>query len=347
MSKKANPAVIGGFVIGAVTLAVAGVLILGGGEFFKTKRELVLYFDESVKGLEKGSPVTFRGITIGQVTDVRALVDPETLSFGMEVFVEYDPGKFTLTPGKHYERIRDEDTLREFYSKLIEKGLRAQLETKSLVTGQLLVNLDLHPDTPARLRGRGDIPEIPTIRSSMGALVEKLKGLNLDQLSAKLTSLIEGLDHRVNSPQVAEIIKTLDQALKHLDQLIVNLDTQVEPLAAGAQGTLKNFSALARNADQEIRPLTAKAQAALGEIQGLVKNVNKQVEPLSSKAGGALDQGRKTLTTAEGLIEDDSPMVYNLETTLKELSSAARAIRVWAEYLERHPEALLRGKGGR
>jgi paraquat-inducible protein B len=151
----------------------------------------------------------------------------------------------------------------------------------------------------------------------------------------------------VNSAEVEEIITTLNQALKHLDQLIVNVDNQVEPLSAGAQGTLKDFSTLARNADKEIKPLTAKARKGIDDIQKLVNNVNEEVKPLSTKAQGALVQGRNTLATAEGLIKEDSPLIYNAEVTLKELSAAARAIRIWAQYLERHPEALVRGRGGR
>ena len=344
MSKQASPAVIGGFVIGAVILAVIGIMFLGGADFLKEKNKYVLYFDESVKGLEAGAAVTFRGVTIGKVTAVTAIVDPRTLTFGMEVLVEIEPSRFTVVTGESLETVRlTEDMDRA----LINRGLRGQLETKSIITGQLLVNLDFHPDTPIKLHGHQELVEIPTIPSTMGEFTKKLMSLNLDELSAKLTSLIEGLDNKVNSPETEEIILTLNQALKHLDQLIVNVDNQVEPLSTDAQATLKDFGTLARNTDQRIKPLTAKAQKGIEDIQTLVNNVNKEVKPLSTKAQGALVQGRKTLSTAEGLIKEDSPLIYHAEVTLKELSAAARAIRIWAQYLERHPEALVRGKGGR
>jgi paraquat-inducible protein B len=344
MSKKANPAVIGGFMLGAVILAVAGILLLGGGEFLKKKQMYILYFDESVKGLEVGAAVTFRGVTIGKVNAVKAIVDPEELSFAMEVLIEVDDSKFELVTGETAETLEyDPDTDRE----LIEKGLRAQLETKSLVTGQLMVNMDFFPGTPIRLHGHEELFEIPTIPSAMGEFAKKLQRLNLDQLSAKLVSLVDGVDRKVNSPEVEDVILTLRQGLKHMDQLIVNVNDQVKPLSAGAQTTLKDFGTLARNTDQRIKPLTAKAQKGLEDIQILVKNVNKQVDPLSTNARGALDQGKKTLATAERLIAEDSPLAVNAAVTLRELSAAARAIRVWAQYLERHPEALLRGKGGR
>jgi len=344
MRKQASPAVIGGFVIGAVILIVVGIMFLGGAEFLKEKNRYVLYFDESVKGLEKGAAVTFRGITIGKVTAVTAIVDPRTLTFGMEVLVEIEPSRFTVVTGENVETVRLE---RDLDRELINRGLRGQLETKSIITGQLLVNFDFHPDSPIKLHGHPELVEIPTIPSTMGEFTKKLMNLNLDELSAKLTSLIEGVDRKVNSTEMEEIITTLNQALKHLDQLIVNVDNQVEPLSTGAQATLKDFGTLARNTDQRIKPLTAKAQKGIEDIQTLVKNVNKEVKPLSTKAQGALTQGKKTLATAEGVLADDSPLIYNAEVTLKELSTAARAIRIWAQYLERHPEALLRGKGSR
>jgi paraquat-inducible protein B len=344
MRKQASPTVIGGFVIGAVILAVLGITFLGGGEFLKEKSPYVLYFDESVKGLETGAAVTFRGITVGKVTAVRAIVDPRTLTFGMEVRAEIESSRFTVVSGESIEEaIGERDVARE----LINRGLRGQLESKSIITGQLIVNLDFHPETPIKLHGHRELAEIPTIPSTMGEFTKKLMNINLDELSAKLTSLVDGVNNKVNSPEVDEIIATLNQALKHLDQLIVNVDNQVEPLAAGAQGTLKDFSTLARNADKEIKPLTAKARKGIEDIQTLVNNVNGEIKPLSTKAQGALVQGRKTLATAEGLIKEDSPLIYNAEVTLKELSAAARAIRVWAQYLERHPEALVRGRGGR
>ncbi len=345
MRKQPSPTVIGGFVIGALILAVLGIMFLGGGEFLKEKRKYVLYFDESVKGLDVGAPVAFRGVSIGKVTAVRAMVDPKDLSFDMEVMIEIDPSKFLLVTGETAESLQyDQPTVMR---QLIEKGFRAQLETKSLVTGQLMVNADFFPGTPIRLHGNKEFVEIPTIPSTMGEFTKKLMNLNLDQLSAKLTSLIDGVDKKVNSPAMNEIITTLNHALKHLDQLIVNVDNQVEPLSTGAQATLKDLGTLARNTDQRIKPLTAKAQEGIEDIQILVRNANKEVKPLSTKAQGALDQGRKTLATAEGLIAEDSPLTYNAEVTLKELSAAARAIRIWAQYLERHPEALVRGKGGR
>ena len=103
MSKQASPTVIGGFVIGAVVLAVLGIMFLGGGEFLKEKNKFVLYFDESVKGLETGAAVTFRGITVGKVTAVNAIVDPRTLTFGMEVLAEIEPSRFTLITAEDAE----------------------------------------------------------------------------------------------------------------------------------------------------------------------------------------------------------------------------------------------------
>ena len=78
MARKPNPALLGAFVVGAVILAVVGLVIFGGGKFFRSTQSWVAYFDESIKGLAVGAPVTFRGVKVGAVTDVKVVVDPKS-----------------------------------------------------------------------------------------------------------------------------------------------------------------------------------------------------------------------------------------------------------------------------
>jgi len=134
MSKKANTALIGLFVIGAITLGIISLIVLGAGKIFSEKSTYVTYFDSSVQGLRPGANVTFRGVRIGQVNTVYVRFDESMLEFVLPVIIEFQEGAI--------QTISDEDNKRsdlEIMEALIERGLRAKLQMESFVTGQLPV----------------------------------------------------------------------------------------------------------------------------------------------------------------------------------------------------------------
>ena len=228
MAKKVSKTLIGGFVVGAVVLIVAGVAIFGSGKFFKEKRNYVLFFQGSLKGLNKGSPVVFRGVKIGSVIDIAIQVDAEDLTVQIPVLIETDPTHFEVKRG---QKLMDTE---EQLPILIERGLRAQLQLQSFVTGQLIVAIDFHPDTPVNLVGIDTgYPEIPTIRTPLEQLSETLKDLPLEELVHKLTSAVEGIDKFVNSPELTGSVSSLHLALEDVRKLIRNIDSQIGPLATG------------------------------------------------------------------------------------------------------------------
>ena len=344
MSRKANKTLIGVFVVGAVALAVISVLILGSGRFFTKRLTYVCYFQGSVKGLNVGAPVVFRGVRVGVISDISIESDPETLSIKIPVVIELEPKRFGQTgPSKDPEANLE---------RLIKAGLRAQLELQSLVTGQLMIELDFHPHTPVKLVGNDTgYPEIPTIQSSMQELARTIEKLPLDQLANKLTEAIAGIERTVNSPEIKEIINTLADTLQDLQKMVKNLDSRIEPLASGLEETIEEYGKLARDVDEKVEPLASGVDKVLKDTQSLVQDVGGQMVPLASSikktvqlTDTALVQARQTLKTIEGVTGKDSPVVYELTNTLKELAAAASSIRAWASYLERHPEALIRGK---
>lgn len=274
MGKKANPAVIGGFVVGAIALAVVGVLIFGSGEFLKEKMPWVSYFPGSVDGLQVGAPVTFKGVKIGQVTDIKVKLDARDDTVRVPVHWELQPDKIALVGMSESEitevRGRGERPLAQV---LIKHGLRAQLQLQSFVTGQKVIQLDFFPDSPINLvggDGEGGVPEFPTTPSGTEKLTKTIENLPIDELFADARNTLQGID-----------------------RLVRNIDSQVIP---ATHATLE------------------KAQGALSSIEGM---------------------------TSPG-----STVRYELVNALKELAGAARSMRVLADYLERHPEALLQGKGG-
>jgi paraquat-inducible protein B len=193
---EANPAVVGGFVIGAIALVVIGLLVFGGTGWFVKHNKYVAYFPGSVKGLQVGAPVDFRGVTIGQVTDIKVLFNPKEVSARLPAIMEIDPTQIMEIDPTQIEVTEPEEIISqsEDAERLIAAGLRAQLQSQSLLTGLLFVNLDFHPDAPARLVGGDEpYPEIPTMPSgleqlqqSAGDVAMRLPAL-VDQLNGLLT----------------------------------------------------------------------------------------------------------------------------------------------------------------
>jgi paraquat-inducible protein B len=321
MSKKANTTIIGGFVVGAVALFAAGVLIFGTGKFLSERATFVMFFGGSVDGLNVGSPVLFRGVRVGEVTDVFLRFDPADMSTNIPVYVELVPNKIV--------RVRGKAAPEKYIQMLVERGMRAQLQVQSMVTSQLMVNFDFHPDKPIKLVGiETEYPEIPTIPSSFEELSKRIKDLPLDELINKLLLTVEGIERKVNSPELDKSITSLNEGVKDVRKLVRNIDGQVGPLTSSIEKFVKNLQNTMKNADSK--------------IEQLASNIEK-----TSDAGRAtLKTAEKTLASIESMTAENSTLRYILADTLDQLSAAARSIRVMADYLERHPEALLRGKGG-
>jgi paraquat-inducible protein B len=339
MSRQANKTLIGGFVLGAVALAIAGVIAFGSGRLFQRINQYVLFFEGSVKGLSVGAPVVFRGVQIGSVIDLELVADPNTMTVDIPVYVEIKPDKFR-TIGTFAKRSPAENL-----KLLIEKGLRAQLQSQSFLTGQLMVNLDFHPDKPAKLYGDGKVPEIPTIPSGMEELSKTLQNIPLESISAKLDSVIAGIDRVVNSPE------GLNQTLQDIQKLVRNVDSRIGPLASGLTETVKQAQKVLQNVDSRIGPLASDLNATVKDTQKLVRDLDGQVPPLVSDLKSTVQATKATVVTAEktlleikGLAGRDSQTVYKLNKTLDELSAAARSVRALADQLNRQPESLLRGK---
>jgi paraquat-inducible protein B len=352
MKRGTNKTMIGAFVVGAVVLLVVAVMILGGGRILTPKDKWVLYFRGSVKGLQVGAPVMFRGVRIGSVTNIKLMYNTKDLTTQIPVTIETQPHRWTAF-GEEADLALEADDPQGFKRRLIDRGLRASLQLQSLLTGQYMVNLDFRPDdTEPRLIGIDNTyPEVPTIRSGIDEWQAKIEKLPLDEMVGKLTLALAGIERKVNSPELTESITTLNEALKDIRKMIQNIDSRVEPLTTGIQKAVADYGKLARNLDGRVGPLAADLDETLKDTRELVRNVDKRIEPLISDlqqalktAEGALEQGKDTLAAVEKLVAEDAPVVYELKNTLRQLSAAARSIRIWADYLERNPDALLRGK---
>lgn len=349
MSNPKNKAVIGAFIVGAVTLAVVGVLVLGGGEFLKKKLTYVMFFDGSVKGLKVGAPVVFQGVEIGTVKEVAVRANTKDWTFKVPVIVEIDPSTYR-DPNLQIDQ-------KETMPLLIEKGLRATLEMQSLVTGMLQIDLDFKPDTKPRLVG-GNLSyvEIPTARAGMAKFTKEIKELPLKEVFAKLSGTLSSIKDFVDNPELKESVHNLNQTILEIKKVVQHVDIDVvKPL----KKTIQDADQLVLDIDGGIKPLFGKADKAIDDIDKLVVDVDKEIKPLTKKIGGTADSFKATSDAVRPAIETIQKAFANIETLtrkgskerdkfddmLKQLSAAARSIKNWADYLERHPEALIRGKG--
>ena len=326
MSKQANKTVIGAFIVGAIALLIAGVLIFGSGKFLQKTRSYVLYFQGSVKGLNIGSPVMFRGVKIGSVTDIILQFDPDDLSVNIPVIIEIIPRKQTIV-----YRNSDRDNVKI----LLESGLRAQLELQSMVTGQLMINLDIHPDEPLILTGiKSDYPELPTIPSDMEKLSRTLENIDFEGIFENISQAVAGIEKFLNSPALIGSIESAEKVLNELQKLAEDIDSQIKPLVANLMST-----------SDAVHGALAQAEKTLAMEEGVPGELAADIRETLTYANNAMKQVEHTLSSVRGVVAEDSATVYELNNTLTDLSAAARSIRFLADYLERHPEALIRGKG--
>lgn len=314
MAKQANKTLIGAFVVGAVILAVVGVMIFASGQFLADKNYYVLYFEGNMGGLDIGAPVNFRGVKVGAVTNILVRFEGDDVTdIRIPVFIEIEPGRVTESPefrkSKLYrtwkEQRKEMQETGEIMQLLIDNGVKAQLVTQSLVTGKLSIQFDFHPDKPIKLVG-GDsqYPEIPTIPSKMEEITKTIEAIPFKELIDKAKNTIEGIDRLVNSPELKNSIVNLDKSLQALNKLLNNIDAEVEPLTTSVESTLDTTRA-------------------------------------------TLETAREAIAKAEKGLSDQAPVIsYELGLALKELTQATRSLKTLTDYLQQYPESLLRGKGG-
>jgi len=331
MSKRANPTAVGAFVVVALALVVIGLVSFGGLQLFRQELQYVMFFEGSLGGLDVGAPVEIRGVKIGTVRQIRLFAGTPKIG----VYVAIDP---SLLPAGT-KVLKGEAAI----NRLIQDGLRAQLQTQSLLTGQLLVYLDLFPGTPIVLAGLDpSVKEIPTVPTTLARLqarlesfMDKLEKVPLNDLIASATQTLESTRTLLRSPEVRHAIiaatsalESADSALKAAEKVVKHLDGKLETVATQADATLG-----------DIRKLIADTQKTLARLDA-------QIEPLSTSIQGTSDSARQTLSSVERAVDGNSRTGYELTRALRDVADAARSLKALADYLERHPEALLRGKGG-
>ena len=341
MAKQASKTVIGVFVVSSIAMLIAGVIIFGSGEMFKKTNKYVMFFEDSVKGLSVGAPVIWHGVAVGSVSSIVLKANAKNLTIDVPVVIEVDPQRVEVEEGKSKD-------LREQIELMIKKGLRARLALQSLLTGSSMVEVEFLPDTPVRLTGLDSrYPEIPTVKSPMDRLAQKLQDLPIEKIAGKLADILDNLDTVIADPEIKEMVHNLNVASKKLDLVLENADK----LVLNADNQVKD---LTDNLNNKVNNLSDGMQTTMGDARKLLQDVDSEVKPLSRKiqtalvsARVALDKANNALSSVDGFVGERSNTRHKLNRALDEIGAAAKSLNSLMDYLERHPEALLQGKGGR
>jgi len=324
LRKIASKTVIGSFVVSALALVVAGVLIFGSGDFFRERYNFVLFFKDSVKGLNPGAPVVFLGVQIGEVKEITLIENPSTSSFLIQVIIELTSGKIRKFKSRDIGGAKE---IYEYCNQLIKQGLRARLGLQSVVTGQLQIELNFNPEEEAVfVETNSKHQQIPTIPSTFERFTRTLEKLPIEVIVDKLSSSLNRIESLLKSTEFQGVLQSMNLAMQDLRKISHKLNKEITPMANTFRQTIQTYDRLAQNLNQQVDPLTSS-------VNELVKTVAE-----------ASKQADNTLKKLDGFFDEDSVTTVEMKTTLKEFSSAARSIRNLADYLNRHPEALFRGK---
>lgn len=320
----ARPAAIGGFVLGGLALAVVAILSFGGARIFERKTRAVVFFEGSVAGLDIGAPVTFRGVRVGSVQRVALHLATDGRA-RIPVTVELQEGQVTFDdPGARPDQVSIEQ--------LVANGLRAQLNSQSFVTGQLRIDLDFRPGTPAeRMPDAGGLPQIPTIPS------------DLDRLRDTLADV-----------PVREAVQSGQRALAAIEQLANRLDRDLGPVLESVRRVADSADRTLDTSGQAIARLQADASRSLQEIDGLMTDARQQLgargEELARVLGAADRAARQAdtlVTSLNSLTTPRSAFRGDLEAAIRDLAATASSLRGFARAVERDPSAILRGRDAR
>jgi len=329
MNKKISPTLIGGFVVGAFALLVIAVIAFGSGQLFRKTKEFVLYFEGSVNGLHIGAPVKFKGVEIGSVKNILLQLDRNMQVNEIPVVIEIDLEKMT-SRGASAAVTEQQDLLEKA---IVERGLRGQLMTESLVTGVLYIGLDFFPGTPINLVQKpgeeNKYPEIPTIpttleqaQDAISRIFSKLEEVDFKGLVKSASDMINSVNQAVNSPALKSTIQRLNETVPKIDE------------------ALASFSRLADTLDNKVSGLSAN----LEQTSDATRKAMQQAEIAIKQTDAALKEAQAAITDVREVIDPESPTFYDLRKSLQEVSAAARSLRQLTNFIERNPRALLFGK---
>jgi paraquat-inducible protein B len=321
MGNRLSPTMIGGFVIGAIAVLVMAAVVLGSGKLFAKQQEFVCFFPGDLNGLRIGAAVKFRGIQIGTVKDMRIRLSSAEGQQQNDQDLEHQrlPVLIELSENLAVGRGAERNVLgQERVKQLVAAGLRARLATESLVTGLLYIDLDFRPAEPVLLvldPQKAKYPEIPTVPTQLEQLQETAV-----QALAKLQKV-----------DFNALITSMTDAGRSIRDL------------AGSQELKSAIGSLGETA-QALKQTAASVQITLGKVNSRIDPAAQSLTKTSDQAEKTLARMESTMASLQTTVAPDSPFAYQLTETLQNVSDASRSMRELADYLNRNPGAIVRGR---
>lgn len=332
MNPKPNATVVGMFVLGALAFAVVGLIFLGQSAFRPSSFRFVTYFDETVSGLEIGASVKFRGVNVGQVTDLKiflAETDGEGVSSRIPVIYEIETQSLEETLGSVID-ISKPDEIRSY----IEDGLRARLGTWSYITGLLYIELDIVDPRqyPAEYYSEfSELYEIPTFRGGLSeisdnvsSVIKRFNSIDLETISLQLVQLLDTLNREIENADLGGLSRSLQTTAASVSDLASS--PEIPQMIKEFESTLLQYKALANQMSAAVEPTTV-------ELQNSLKQLTRTLEGLEDAS-----------TSLQVMVRPESSIRTNLDEALTSLTAAANSLRSLTEYLERNPSALISGR---
>lgn len=328
---KPSPKIIGAFVTAALLLMVGMVMFLGSSSLLSQSTRFILFFDQSVNGLNVGSKVKFRGVPVGSVERIMIRAEgQDPASTAIPVVIKIDRTRLANDLG-----LDNETFDLSFIKDSIERGLVAELSLESFITGQLFVELSFNTGrgsgSEAHLIEQSEMMEIPTLSSS------------LDEITDDAADIIAAL----SAVDLERLVENVNRVLENTAEVLAGIDSK--EISRSMVGAADSVTAFVESG--ELSRTLKSAQVALNDISETTRTFNLEKGPLAEKLEvwtssltASLDELQQLTSKTGRMLAPDGSLRYELETMLRELSRASRSIRMLADYLEENPNSILTGR---
>ncbi|MGE4558753.1 MAG: MlaD family protein [Desulfobulbus sp.] len=330
MSKKANPTLIGVFVLAALAITVATILVLGKIKLRDDRFRCVAYFTGSLYGLDVGAPVTFRGVNVGRVSAVQINFDKARNTYLIPVAIDIEQTtNLSGISSEQWSPKKAQSTL----TQMIARGMRAQLKITSLLTGKLYIDLALHPENEALYRGKDtSVLEIPTMPSGLEQITQKIESLPLSEILNKAAVALDGINSIINSQETRRAINSADVTLDRFNRILSRVDDEFPAIAAELKKGLISIARTAESANTLLVQTHEGLPKMSTEVKRLVAGLNTAAAALT-----------RTLENLQQMTGKDSLLIYQVNASLREIEQAAASIRDITDFLQQNPNALVFG----
>lgn len=322
MSKKPSATAIGLFLVVGMVLLVGGLMLFSTIKWFEEKTDYIVYFDGSVKGLSVGASVRYRGIRIGTVNNILIRHNQNSEDPAIPVLFEVNDDDLRKKMDVEPLLVGSDDA----FAQRVRQGLRAQLESESMVTGVLFVSLMFLPKAPPPVFHQAEkrYREIPSVTSGMESLFETIQELDLKGIVTRVNSILTKLEGELDAAQMKQISAGIVRVLDSLHEVVD---------------------------DPNIKRTVAASYGAAKELRDLSRAINKRVPVLADHVEASLVSVKSTLVEMERATADvrdtlgaDSPLRSETVKSLEHLRRAVQSIEALAEFLRRYPDALVAGR---